>query len=181
MKGIVFREFIDFVEEALGEDVADDMITDANPSSGGAYTSVGKYDWQELVDMVVALSHITQKPVPDLVASFGHHLFGRFSALYPAFFEGQNDVFAFLESVENHIHVEVKKLYPDAELPKLDTRPDGDGVLVIRYTSCRPFGDLCVGMIEGCAAHFNETVSITHTAHADGLDIRIVREQAAAA
>ena len=76
MKGIVFREFIDVVEVQAGEDVVDDMIGKANPASGAAYTAVGKYDWKEMVDLVVALSEITSTPVPDLIHVFGRHLFG---------------------------------------------------------------------------------------------------------
>ena len=84
MKGVVFREFIDFVEDQAGEEVVEDMITRAAPASGAAYTAVGKYDWREMVQMVSALSDITQAPVPDLVRAFGRHLFGRLQSAYPA-------------------------------------------------------------------------------------------------
>lgn len=175
MKGIVFCEFIDFVEEQAGEDILDEMIERANPASGAAYTAVGKYDWREMVDMVVALSKLISAPVPDLIRAFGRHLFSRLIVTYPQFFEGQNDSFKFLMSVEGQIHVEVLKLYPEAELPKLDVRQTGPNNLIVGYTSCRPFGDLCVGMIEGCADHFGENFEFRNTTIDDGLNIQILR------
>ena len=78
-------------------------------------------------------------------------------------------------TVEEHVHVEVKKLYPDAELPTLDVRRTGPESMSVGYTSCRPFGDLCIGMIEGCADHFGESFEISNAPREDGLDIQILR------
>lgn len=175
MKGIVFREFIDFVEDQAGDDVVDEMIRRANPASGAAYTAVGKYDWREMVDLVVALSEITKAPAADLTRAFGRHLFGRLKTNYPQFLVGQDNAFDFLETIENKIHVEVLKLYPDAELPTLDVRRQGSNGLFVGYSSCRPFGDLCIGMIEGCADHFGEEFQFTNSAREGGLDIKIER------
>lgn len=175
MKGIVFREYIDFVEEQAGEDVVDAMIERAAPESGAAYTAVGKYDWRELVDLVVALSEIISASVSDLVRAFGRHLFGRLKETYPQFLEGSSSAFDFLETIENEIHVEVLKLYPDAELPTLDIRKLDVDRMAIGYTSCRPFGDLSVGMVEGCGDHFGEEFEIENTPTEDGLDITIQR------
>ena len=55
MKGIVFTEFSTMVESLFGEDMLDDLLDATDPASGGAYTSVGTYNHNELVDMVVEL------------------------------------------------------------------------------------------------------------------------------
>lgn len=44
MKGIVFTEFVDMVEAQFSADMVDDILDDAAPASGGAYTAVGTYD-----------------------------------------------------------------------------------------------------------------------------------------
>ena len=41
MKGIIFTEFIEMVEDKFGFEVADNIITNSNLPSGGAYTAVG--------------------------------------------------------------------------------------------------------------------------------------------
>jgi hypothetical protein len=160
MKGIVFSEFIEMVEDVFGPDVADRIIDESDLPSGGAYTSVGTYDHVEMLTLVTHLSEATGIPVGDLVQTFGKHLCGRFTQLYPSFFEGVESSLDFLETIENHVHVEVLKLYPEAELPHFGTqRPDPD-TLVMTYRSGRPFGALAHGLILGAAEHFGERVEV---------------------
>ncbi|MEJ1496099.1 MAG: heme NO-binding domain-containing protein [Candidatus Sedimenticola sp. (ex Thyasira tokunagai)] len=161
MKGLVFSEFIEFVEDRFSPNVADEMIEASNLPSQGAYTAVGTYHHNELLALVTTLSRLTDTPIPDLVQTFGKHLFGCLASGYPGFLEGVDNSFDFLQLIENHIHVEVRKLYPDAELPSFEERrPDPDH-LILTYRSQRPFSNLARGLIEGCIDHFNEEVIIT--------------------
>ncbi|QDL52734.1 heme NO-binding domain-containing protein [Rhodoferax aquaticus] len=160
MKGMVFTEFLEMVEMKFSADMVDDIIDDSAPPSGGAYTAVGTYDHVELVNMVVALSKRCDIPVPTLVQVFGEHLFGRFHTLYPTFFAGQASVMDFLEGIETVIHTEVRKLYPDAQLPQFDCTRDVGG-LQMRYSSPRHFGDLAEGLIKGAVAHFGGGVQVS--------------------
>ena len=155
MKGIVFTELIEMVETKIGHQVADRMIETANTVTDGAFTAVGTYDHKELLQMVVALSEETGTPVNALVRTFGNHLFHRLRELYPNFFEGVSSALDFLPSVQELVHVEVKKLYPDAELPEFDWQPDGDNY-VMTYRSARPFADLAEGMVQACVEHFGD-------------------------
>jgi hypothetical protein len=160
MKGMVFTEFLEMVEAKFSADMVDDIIDDANLPNGGAYTAVGTYDHAELVQMVVALSKRTDVPVPALVHTFGVHLFGRFHALFPAFFQGVTTALDFLEGIETVIHTEVRKLYPDAQLPQFDCTRSADGLQML-YSSPRHFGDLAEGLIHGAIAHFGDRLEIT--------------------
>lgn len=179
MKGVVFCEFLDFVEETAGYDIVDAMILAANPPSGGAYTAVGRYEFSEMAALVGALSKILGRPAPELIVDFGRRLFRRLVALHPHFLADARDPLAFLATVEGKIHVEVKKLYPDAELPSLSARWLGPDALELDYRSCRPLGALCLGLIEGCGAYFQTALAVETTPTADGL--RIVVRRAAAA
>jgi hypothetical protein len=160
MKGIVFCEFVEMLENQFSPEMADELISGTQLESRGAYTSVGTYDHHEMLALVTRLSEKTGTPVPDLVEAFGRYLFTRFVELYPAFFENVNGAFAFLDRIEEHVHVEVLKLYPDAELPTFDTsRPDED-TMIMTYRSTRPFADLAHGLIDGCIAHYGEPVDV---------------------
>jgi len=160
MKGIVFSEFIEMVESKFSPEMADEIIMAANLPSAGMYTTVGTYDHREMLDLVAKLSEKTNIRTGDLICAFGAHLFGRFNELYPAFFDGVNDTFEFLSQIEEHVHMEVRKLYPDAELPMFETvRLDAD-TLVMTYRSRRPFADLAMGLMQGCALHFEEDIAI---------------------
>lgn len=160
MKGIVFTEFIEMVEAEFSPAVADRIITDAELPSGGVYTAVGTYDYREAVALVGALSRVSGQPVPDLLRAFGQYLLQRFVTLYPTFFERVDSTFAFLESVDRCIHVEVRKLYPDAETPQIETRVASPETLTLIYRSERGFHDLAEGLIRGCATHFGENLAI---------------------
>ncbi|MGB7342579.1 MAG: heme NO-binding domain-containing protein [Pirellulaceae bacterium] len=160
MKGIVFTELIEMVEADLGIEIADRMISGADTKNKGAYTSVGTYDHGELIQLVIALSEETKIPVPDLVRTFGKYLFVRFHELYPQFFDGINSAINFLPMVETYIHVEVRKLYPDAELPSFECEKK-DGVLDMTYRSKRPFADLAEGLILACVDHYKDPIDVT--------------------
>jgi len=163
VKGIVFSEFIEMVETDFSPEIADEIIVTADLASGGMYTSVGTYDHGEMLELVARLSEKTNTPIAVLVQAFGRHLFGRFVALYPAFFEGVNGTFDFLSRIEDHVHVEVRKLYPDAELPTFETKQVDADTLEMVYRSRRPFADLAAGLINGCVSHYGEDISVTQT------------------
>ena len=167
MKGMVFTEFLEMVESKFSADMVDDIIDDSDLASGGAYTAVGTYDHGELVQMVVALAKRTDLPVPALVQAFGLHLFGRFHAMYPAFFQDIASALDFLEGIESVIHTEVRKLYPDAQLPKFDCTRSADGLDMV-YSSPRHFGDLAEGLIKGAVEFFGDKVSVHRADQPDG-------------
>jgi hypothetical protein len=168
MKGIVFTEFLEMVEEKFSPEMADRMIIESGLESGGAYTAVGTYSHEEMLAMVTRLSDMTSVPVTDLVTAFGEYLLVRFTRLYPNFFEGIENTFDFLESIENHVHVEVRKLYPDAELPNFTVeRPDSE-TLIMTYHSKRPFAPLALGLINGTARYFEEDIHVEMSDLSDG-------------
>jgi hypothetical protein len=168
MKGIVFTEFMEMLDEKFGPEQTERLLEACPLPSGGSYTSVGTYDHQELFALVQKLSEDTGIPVPDLVRTFGRHLFNRFVVMYPAFFKGVDSAFQFLELVDQHVHVEVRKLYPDAELPHFATERIDGRTLVLDYRSARALGDFAEGLIQGCADHFGEQVEIRQEPLAGG-------------
>ncbi len=87
MKGVVFTEFMELVEDKFSFETADKIVEGSDLASGGAYTSLGTYDHEELLKMVTLLSEMSDAPIPDLVRTFGLHLANRFAAAFPQFFE----------------------------------------------------------------------------------------------
>lgn len=160
MKGIVFREFIDMVESQFSARTADEIIQASTLSTNGAYTSIGTYPHQEMVDLVSHLSTRTGISVPDLLQHFGRHLFGRFVLIHPSLTNAFSDVFSLLSALETTIHVDVNKLYRDAELPTFTHEQDNQQTMVFIYRSRRRMSDFALGLIEGCIAHFKENITI---------------------
>lgn len=161
MKGLVFTEFLDLVDERFSFETCERLIEASNLPSGGTYTSVGTYPVQEMVTLVSNLSALTGTPAPDLLKEFGRHLFKRFVSSFPVFFEGIGSSLEFLPRVDGYVHLEVRKLYPDAELPSFSCAAPGDGTLVMTYRSNNALADLAEGLILGCVEHFGEPLVVT--------------------
>jgi hypothetical protein len=168
MKGLVFVELLAMAEDAFGEDVVDGVIDRADLPSGGAYTAVGKYPCDELMTLVRGFSQHSGIPGPALQRLFGHWMMNSFVKHYPDFFVGRSGSLDMLAAIEDEIHVEVRKLYPDADLPHFDVvRPD-DETMQMTYRSPRPLADFCHGLIEGCVTHFGETAVIDRNDRSTG-------------
>jgi Haem-NO-binding len=56
MKGVVFTEFLEMVEDRFSPEMADRIIEGAELASGGVYTTVGTYDHGEMIQLGVAVS-----------------------------------------------------------------------------------------------------------------------------
>ena len=154
MKGIVFTEFLDMVEKEFGYEVVDHIIEQSDLESNGIYTAVGTYHHSEIVQLLTRLSMKTETDAQVLLKAFGGYLFETFLAGYPQFFNEHDNLFGFLNSIDNHIHVEVRKLYPDAALPKFETQETEDGTLIMTYTSDRKMSALAEGLIEKSIVHY---------------------------
>jgi hypothetical protein len=161
MKGIIFTEFLDMVEQRFSPLVVEQMITAAQLPSGGAYTSVGKYDHGEIWSLVCELSKVCDTSVPDLFKAYGEYLFSRLASGYAQLLSGMSCAFDVLQALDGVIHGEVRRLYPDAELPRFDVVERSADRIVLVYSSKRHFADLAEGLIRGCLRHFHETAVIT--------------------
>ena len=171
MKGIVFTEFLELVELRWGLDLVDDLLTDAE--SHGVYTALGNYPHAEMWKLVNALSVRNGMSSSTILEMFGEHLCERFSELFPQYFQ-TTDSLSFLNGVDSYIHDEVRKLYPDAELPQVHIVERGPDRIVLQYQSDRCMSDLAVGLIKGVIQHFDESLDCERVAsNESGSDVTI--------
>lgn len=155
MKGIVFTEFLEFVEDHHGIVMVDKLISSSTLESKGIYSSVGTYEHTEMVQLVTWLSAETNVPIGKLLRIYGEHFFSVLYSSYPVFFEKMDDCFEFLATVDNYIHPEVLKLYPDAELPRFETELMLENEMRMVYHSQRALYPFAEGIIAGLMAHYN--------------------------
>ncbi|WP_299807391.1 heme NO-binding domain-containing protein [uncultured Shewanella sp.] len=158
MKGIIFAEFLDLVEDTFGLDICQKML-DENENDG-VYTSVGTYDHKDLVKLIISLSKLTGVSADELQRIYGKSVFNTLYNSLPGL-EGKADsTFSFIKSVEEYIHIEVKKLYPNANPPSFNFISASKTRLVMDYLSARCMSHVCLGLIQGCADHFAENINI---------------------
>ena len=168
MKGIVFTSLLELIEESFGLETLDRIIEGSELPSGGAYTAVGTYDAAEILALVTTASRELNQPISEIVRWFGEQLFARLASFQPALIEHATDPLTVLESIDAVIHQEVRRLYPDAELPTFETSRPDDDTIVMRYRSSRPFADLAEGLIRGCFAHYETPLDLQRTGDEGG-------------
>ncbi|GGD33166.1 guanylate cyclase [Malaciobacter pacificus] len=162
MKGIVFTELIEFVEDALGFDVADKMIEKAKLENDGAFTQGGNYPFSQMLKLLGALSEITAKKPNELLFIFGKHLFSVLVKLYNKDIQKVGGALEFIDSVEQLVHVEVKKLYPDVDLPTFQTVSKDENSMVLVYKSEKRLESFAHGLMIACGEYFNENLDISY-------------------
>lgn len=175
MKGIVFTKLLEMIEEEHGYELVDKILVEVKPESGGIYTAVGTYHHSEAVAIVSSYAKHANVEVSEALRIFGRYLFDVFYNSYSSFFEPNQTAFDFLESIDNYIHIEVAKLYPDAQLPKFTTERTSDDSLIMLYESDRRMSDLAHGLIEKTLEHFNEKRDIeVESLNNDGSKVKFI-------
>ena len=171
MKGIIFSEFLELVEETFGLEVCQDML-DEN-SDEGAYTSAGTYDHHDLVKLIITLSKITNIGIEELQEVYGKWVFTSLLRSMPGLEVKSNSTFEFINQVEDYIHIEVNKLYDDAKPPQFIFISQTESEMVLDYISARCFSHVCFGLIQGCAAYYDEKVEVQmQPVQEDGSQVR---------
>lgn len=158
---MVFTQLLAMAESTIGEAKVDEVIDRCSLDSGGAYNAVGNYPCGEFVSLVREFSAETRTDVGTLQKAFGRWMFRNFVSNYPAFFENKSTAFELLESVEHEIHVEVRKLYPDAELPTFETALLDERSFEFVYRSPRGLVSFCHGLIDATLDHFSQKANVT--------------------
>lgn len=150
MRGIMFTEFTAFAEEKFGLVACQKVLDQAALSTDGSYTNVGNYPYSDLEAIVVTLvDMVDDLDAEQLLFDFGYWLAGRFRTSYASFFEEHDNALSFLASIDDHIHVEVRKLYPDSVPPRVFLTKESDDRYVLRYESHRPLAAVALGLTQG--------------------------------
>lgn len=160
MKGIIFREFLELIEQKHGYEIIDETIEKSNLKSNGVYTTVGTYDHKELFELARHICEKTNTSMNDLFIQFGEYVFTIFTKSYLEMIDIYDDPLDFLERIEDTIHVQVLKLYPEAELPKFKTTRITKDTLEMHYSSVRKMSDFAFGLINGCLKHFKTEATV---------------------
>ena len=154
MLGIVFTSLIDMLEEKVSPEFADDVIVKAELENDGAYTAVGYYPFDEMQRLLGVLVEKTGKSANELLYDFGFYLFGKLGAVHGEVLANANSMLDMLEHLDGDIHVQVKKLYPDADLPRFTVLSRTDNTMRLQYYSERELFALAEGLMDAAAQFY---------------------------
>ena len=118
MQGIIFNLLEEIVTRDLGADTWDDLLDGAGLD--GVYTAFVNYPDDQLLSLVSVAAGALDKPESDIIRWFGQNAIPLLAERYANFFTSCENTRAFLLSLNDIIHPEVRKLYPDADVPDFD-------------------------------------------------------------
>ncbi len=160
MKGVLFNVVEDVVTEAMSAEAWDDVVDDSGVS--GSYTSLGTYPDEELSQIVHATARAAGLSDAETLQLSGRLGFKHLVRRAPQLLDGLDGWRAVIKSLDDIIHPEVRKIYPDADVPGFAATDDGDALVVI-YTSKRGLCSLADGLIVGAGEWFEKKLSVEHT------------------
>ncbi len=175
MKGIVFTEFLDLVEDKFGLEMVDKIISESTLKSEGIYTAIGTYSFSEMLQLLQHLSENTAISIDDLLLVYAEHFFSVIEKNYPGLLATYKDPIEMLASIEDHIHVEVRKIYPDAELPTFSIEERTENSLIMIYKSSRAMHHFGLGLMNKTFEHFNSSATIVlEKIKEDGTEVKFI-------
>ena len=175
MKGIVFTEFLDLVEEKFGLEMVDAIISQSKLESKGVYTSIGTYSFSELLQLLQNLQTKTGISIDNLLLIYGEHFFSVIETNYKDLLSSYNDPIEMLASINNHIHVEVRKIYNDAELPTFIIKEKTKQTLILIYKSSRSMHHFGLGLMNKTFEHFNSKATVVlEKIKKDGTEVKFI-------
>jgi hypothetical protein len=175
MKGIVFTEFLQLVEDKYGLEIVDNIIEKSQLPSKGVYTAVGTYNFSEMLTLLTHLSEHAKLSIDQLLQVYAEHFFCVLVSSYPGLIQKYKDPIDMLASIENHIHVEVLKIYPDAELPSFEILEKTNRSLIMIYRSSRAMYYFGLGLMNKTFEHFNSRAEIImEKLKDDGTEVKFI-------
>ena len=163
MKGIIFNLLEEFITEKFGEEKYEEIIEQCPLKTKAPFVAPGSYPDSDLFAIVTKITEKLGIALPEALKLFGEFCFPKLANKYPVFVTPYKHPKEFLKTVDSIIHVEVKKLYRDAELPKFGYTDPSSNRLIIEYESKRNLCLFMEGMIDGVAHYFKSPIKYKQT------------------
>ncbi len=165
MKGEIFNLFETFVSENFGEETFENVYDASHPklSTQDPYVGPGTYpdsDFFTLVTEAVSQLGIT---LERAAYAFGKYCFPKLVAKIPGYIDQHDHPKAFLLTVHDVIHVEVKKVFQNAQPPEFSYEDPSENELVMIYRSKRKLYSFAEGLFEGVAEHYGVPIKVNRT------------------
>ena len=162
MKGVVFCLFEEFITESFGEEVFEEILDAADLKTQEPFVGPGGYPDEDLLELVAKAVERLDIPQSAALRAFGRHALPKLVSSHPEFADRSLSAKDFLLSVDSVIHVEVRKLFPDAETPEFSYEDPSPSELVMRYRSRRQLCPLVEGFVDGVSDTFQTKIEIEH-------------------
>ncbi|MCB0331163.1 MAG: heme NO-binding domain-containing protein [Bdellovibrionales bacterium] len=165
MKGEIFNLFECFISESFGDETFESILDSAQPelSTQEPFIGPGTYPDQDFFSIVKAAINHTGLPLEKAAFLFGKYCFPHLGRKIPGYLNQFSHPKDFLLTLDKVIHVEVRKVFKNAEPPEFSYEDPGPNELIMIYRSKRKLYAFAEGLIQGVAEHFQTSITIQRT------------------
>lgn len=159
MKGIIFSLFEQFITETFGDETYEEILTACPLKTKEPFIGPGSYPDEDLFSLVSRAVEISGMALPDALRAFGRFCVPKLADKFPDLVKPYSSPKELLMKVDSIIHVEVKKLYKDAETPEFIYEDPAPDRLIMQYKSGRKLCYFMEGLIDGVADVFRSPIT----------------------
>ena len=165
MKGEIFNLLEVFIVENWGQETFEEIFEEvhAKLATKEPFVGPGTYPDSDLFAIAGSAAAKLNISLPEALRAFGKFCFPKLALKVPQFVSPFHHPKDFLLTLHNVIHVEVKKLYKDAEPPNFFYRDPAPSQLVMIYDSRRKLYDFVEGLLDGVSDYFKVPIQVRRT------------------
>lgn len=163
MKGIIFNLLESYIEKNFDDDIVETIFDENDLITKEPFVGPGTYPDEDLYLLIDKTSKYANKEKNAILFDLGKHMLHKVLLKYPEFTKNISHPKDFILSVDQVIHVEVKKLYPDATTPGFIYKEISNDKLEMTYLSNRKFCFLAEGLLEGTKEYFGKKFTYKQT------------------
>lgn len=158
MKGTIVSAWVKTCEELYGKDLTNEALSSYGIPEDKIFRPFEDVDDKVALGFVEYISKKVGQSSDEIWKTIGKHNAATYSKLYPAFFKYKN-LYSFLQSMYD-IHVIVTEKISGAKPPVLNIKPMNNHTAYMTYSSPRNMFSFFLGMVDGAADFFGETVDV---------------------
>ena len=155
----------EFIVENYGEATFDEILDECTLKTKEPFVGPGTYPDEDLMEIVIKASEKLGITPDQALFAYGKYIFPKLVAAVPKFVEPYDHPKDFLKTINDVIHIEVKKMYSHAYTPEFKYFDTEEDKLIIQYSSKRKLYALMGGLIEGVANYFDYTIRQSRKVH----------------
>lgn len=164
MKGIISTTFEDLVRERLGEGCVDELFDQRGLKTDNSFVAPVTNRDEDLVALVLTAAEMAGLEVTTTLFGSGRYAFFRLVSCREDPDESADSLESLFAHVDDIIHVEVRKLWPEAETQRIHVQSESEVVLIVRYESRRRLCPVFEGLIAGLRDFYRPAVVCEHIA-----------------
>ncbi len=158
MKGTIVSTWVETCRTLYGNDIVRQALKTFNLPIDVVFTPLEDVEDKVAIGIVDQVGVLAGKDHQEIWRAMGEQNIQTFSQRYPGFFR-HDSAYQFLKSM-NDVHKIVMKRFKGAIPPVLDLKPVSSNEVLFIYHSKRDMQYYLLGMLQGTAQYFNETIKV---------------------